>query len=1118
MKKYGIRWLASACLIVLLGGGTLSREGVAADAGGVSGTAQIRQKVSTFASPFEANAGQQDRRVAFTARTAGGTLFVTRTGVLVYSLPGLPLAGQDGRAAISERGPGWVLTETLVDAHPVVQGDVPSATGVSRLIGNDPDHWETSVPTFERVALGRAWPGIEVTLAARGTNVEKLYTVAARADARRIALQLDGAERLELAADGALIAHTGNGPVSFTAPRAWQDIKGERKPVRVAYTLEGSRYGFHLHGHDPAYAVVIDPILQSTYLGTSGNDQIAAIVLDASGNVLVAGETSSASFPGTAGGAQPAYAGGNRDAFVARLDNGLTSISQVTYLGGNGSDIAKAIALDASGNVFVTGSTTSTNFPGTPGSAQPTNAGGNGDAFVARLNGALTHIARATYLGGNGADGATAIALDTAGNVYVAGRTESPVFPKTSGGAQFLYHGSADGFVTRLNNNLTPPLLQSTYIGGTQYESVYALAVGPGNDVYVAGWTESSDFPITPGAAQSVSGGLQDGFIARLKYDLTSFTGTTYLGGSSEDYISAIALDSGGDVFAVGLTASQNFPQTSGGAQPGYGGGQADAFVARLNGSLTSISQATYLGGNANDQAFGVALDTSGDVFVAGGTASANFPGVTGGAQPAYAGMADAFVARLKSTLTAPLLQATYLGGSGYDAPTGIAIHAANNNVFVAGQTGSTDFPGAAGGAQPANAGGNDAFVSRITRGLHDIANATANNDGDPHITTTNGIHYNFQAAGEFTALRDLPGLEIQTRQSPASTFGPFLDGYSGLTTCVSLNTAVAARVGKHRVSYQPDFKNAADQGGLQLRVDGALTPLTTAGLNLSGGGRIVRTAGALEIDFPDGTVLIAASYFAAPQWFLNIGVYRTEAAEGIMGAIPQGSWLPALPGGTSVGTIPALNQRHAILNQTFANAWRVNDKTSLFDYAPGTSTATFTLVEWPARDGSCVVPNHPRPAKPLDQARAQEICRPVAGKARSADCAFDVAATGVPDFAKAYLLTQRIEEGATTTTVSGNLASTNTPIRVPAPFLTATVTRLATGGRTPAGTVQFMLDGKTLGKPVRLDSRGSARWTAGSQRPGERRLSARYLPDKGGAFMPSTSMEKVIVVTGRQD
>jgi hypothetical protein len=1121
MKKYVVGWLAGSCLVVVVNGGVLAQEGNAApptaNAGRVPDTAQVRQKMSTLAVPFEANTGQQDERVAFTARTSEGTLFVTRAGVLVYGFAGLPVAGQDAREAIHKRGPGWVLTETLVDARPVVHGNAPSATRVSRFIGNDPSRWQASVPTFDRVAFGEAWPGIQVELTARRNGVEKFFTVAPGADARRIAIQLAGAKRLELAADGALVAHTGNGPVSFTAPCAWQDIKGERKSVRVAYALAGDRYGFHLRGYDPAYPVVIDPLLQSTYLGGSGYDGIHGMALDASGNVFVTGYTqSNQDFPVTASGPQQSYGGGAFDAFVAKLDNTLTLPPlQVTYLGGNAFDEGTAIAVNkTSGDVYVGGVTRSMDFPFAGSGVQTSNGGGT-DGFLAKLDNALTTI-NATYLGGSGNDAVTAIVVANAtnGDVFVTGYT-SGNFPVTGGVSPPYGGGISDALVAKLDYNLATPT--ATYLGGNADDSGNAIALDPSGHVLVAGQTQSVMFPGTGSGAQSSPGGSDDAFVARLDPAFTGPIQATYFGGSGADEATGIAVDpTNGDVFVVGNT-SGNLPHTAGGAQPALSG-WVDAFAAKLNNTLTTPAKATYLGGNADDYGNAITLDVNGHVFVAGVTRSPDFPQTAGGVQPALAGANyNNFVARLNNGLSPPITQATYLGATLEDESPSLALDG-NGYVFVAAHTSSLSFPGTTGGTQSFFAGGSyDGYVSKLTHGLHG-APYTATDDGDPHITTTNGIHYNFQSAGEFTALRDLAGLEIQTRQSPTSTFGPYFDGYTALTTCVSLNTALAARVGKHRVTYQPNFKNAADPAGLQLRVDGVLTPLTTAGLNLSGGGRIVQTAGALEIDFPDGTVLIATPYWAAPQWLLNIAVYRTDATEGIMGSVPQGSWLPALPNGTSVGPMPPLHQlpqRYVTLNQTFANAWRVRNKTSLFDYAPGTSTATFTFVEWPAEKGPCVVPNHPPPAKPIEPARAREICRQITDKTRNADCVFDVAVTGVPGFAEAYLLTQRIEAGATAITVRDTPGPGNAQTKKPAPIFTATVPRLVAGGKTPSGTVQFMLDGRKTGNPVRLDAHGLARWKGTGHKPGEHRLSARYLPDKGSVFLPSSSEDKVVVIGG---
>jgi hypothetical protein len=305
-----------------------------------------------------------------------------------------------------------------------------------------------------------------------------------------------------------------------------------------------------------------------------------------------------------------------------------------------------------------------------------------------------------------------------------------------------------------------------------------------------------------------------------------------------------------------------------------------------------------------------------------------------------------------------------------------------------------------------------DAYTDSVTGGM-------AANEGDPHLTTVNGVNYNFQGAGEFIVLRDYDGLQIQTRQSPiATTFNPGADPHDGLATCVSLNTAVAARVGGHRVSYEPNLSGVPDPSGLQLRVDGVLATLGANGIDLGNGGRVVMTSapGGIEIDFPDGTVLYVTPgwWDSQSKWYLNVDVARTPALEGVLGVIPQGSWLPALPDGTSMGPMPgSLHQRYLDLYQKFVDAWRVTDATSLFDYAPGTSTATFAMHNWPLENPPCIVPQMIT-VEPASELVAQRACEAVKNKNAHRNCVFDVRVTGNTGFATTYLLTQQVLTGST--------------------------------------------------------------------------------------------------------
>jgi subtilisin family serine protease len=351
-------------------------------------------------------------------------------------------------------------------------------------------------------------------------------------------------------------------------------------------------------------------------------------------------------------------------------------------------------------------------------------------------------------------------------------------------------------------------------------------------------------------------------------------------------------------------------------------------------------------------------------------------------------------------------------------------------------------------------------------------------NDGDPHITTVNGIRYDFQPGGEFVALRDANGLEIQTRQTPVAT-APW----------VSVNTAVAARVGKHRVTWQPDLGGVPDASGLQLRVDGVPRRLGASGIALGSGGRIVMFGrNGIEIDFPDGTALVVTSNWwpAQNQWYLDVHVFHTAATEGIMGVVAQDSWL----------------------TPKFTNTWRVTDRTSLFDYAANTSTASFTHPIFPADK----IP----PLSLEAVARARSICRPVTDRNLRRNCVFDVATTGDPVFARTAHISQQVQRGATSTTVYAGRDSSQAGEKVKLTAIVAPQAQ-AQGRRIPTGSVQLTLDGKNAGSPLTLDRKGQAHWIATDSMACGHRIAGHFIPDKESDLLPSSSFNVSPTVLGGQ-
>jgi FOG: PKD repeat len=550
----------------------------------------VSAKLATLERGWVKNEGQWDERALFSAPGYFGTTWITKDGELLH----VAVKGKES----------WVISERWVGGK--VQAITPEEelpTRVSFFVGNDTSKHKTNLPTYRYVSLGEVWSGIEVKLKATQKTVEKLFYVKPGADPSKIVVEVGGAKGLKLSKDGEIIIQTGLGELRLSKPVAWQEKDGKKLPVEVSYKLIGkNRYSFVVAKADPSLPIVIDPILQSTYLGGSGKDEAKALAIHPkTGDVYVAGETKSIDLPKTAGGAQTSCISCINDLpdiFVARLNSDLTQILQVTYLGGRSRDEAYALAIHpTTGEVYVVGATNSTDFPKTTGGAQANCnncASGNRpiyDAFVARLNSDLTQILQSTYLGGRERDDANAIAIHPkTGEVYVAGMTASTDFPKTAGGAQANTE-RLDAFVARFNSDLTQ-ILQATYLGGNLGDGAKALAIHPiSGEVYVAGYTNSTNFPNTKGGAQASKAGHvndYDAFVARLNSDLTQILQATYLGGNYWDEAKALAIHpKTGEVYVAGMTRSTDFPKTAGGAQANIEG-HREAFVARLSADLAA--------------------------------------------------------------------------------------------------------------------------------------------------------------------------------------------------------------------------------------------------------------------------------------------------------------------------------------------------------------------------------------------------------------------------------------------------------------------------------------------------------------------------------------------------
>jgi beta-propeller repeat-containing protein len=464
--------------------------------------------------------------------------------------------------------------------------------------------------------------------------------------------------------------------------------------------------GFVVGAYKADRPLVLDPVLvYSTYLGGSDRDFGYGIAVDRLGNAYVTGYALSSDFP-TANALQAENAG-SADAFVMKLNAAGSALVYSTYLGGSGEDAGIGIGVDAFGAAYVVGATASTDFP-TANALQVEFAGFPYDGFVTKLNAAGSALVYSTYLGGSDADNVIGIALDSSGNAYVTGYTFSTDFP-TRIPLQPANAGSYDAFMSKLNA-AGSALVYSTYLGGNGEDVAYGIAVDGSRNAYVGGYTFSIDFP-TRNPFQPENAGGADAFVTRLNAEGSGLVYSTYLGGSGFDSAAGIAVDASRHAYVTGDTSSTTFP-TRNAFQP-ENAGFNDAFVTRLNAEGSGLVYSTYLGGSGGDVGRGVAVDGSGNAYVTGDTSSTTFP-TRNAFQPENAGGADAFVTKLTTSTVgwSALVYSTYLGGNGLDLGRGIAVDA-SGNAYVTGETTSTNFP-TRNPFQPENAGGSDAFVSKI--------------------------------------------------------------------------------------------------------------------------------------------------------------------------------------------------------------------------------------------------------------------------------------------------------------------------------------------------------------------------------------------------------------------
>jgi len=677
---------------------------------------------------FEPNRGQAPAGTRYMARGRGYNLFLTPREATL--------------SATFQSGPNRPLHIRFAGANPsskiTALDNLPGKSNY--LFGRDRSHWLTNVAHYSRVKYERIYPGVDLVFYGRQQELEFDLILQPGAKPSSIALDLTGAQGLEADGDGGVVLRNGASRLRLAKPVVYQNTAGGRTLVDGRYVIRhGNRLTFETARFDPARPLVIDPVVSwASYLGGSQYDTGMALAVDSHDNLYVAGSTASSNFP-VVNGTQTTLAGAakiNVDTFVTKLDPTGTQVLYSTYLGGSGVDSPLGIAVDSQGSAYVTGVTSSVDFP-LFNAIQKKFGGGSAqfpaDGFVYKLNNSGSGLIYSTYLGGSGDDVPRAIAVDSSGKAYLAGNTSSPDFPLLNP-LSTKRRGIEDAFVAGLNA-AGNALIFSTLLGGNNSEMATAMALDSTGNIYVAGLTSSTDFPVQ-GAFQPTNHGSVDAFVTKLKPGGAGLVYSTYLGGESDDYALGLALDLQGNAYITGTTSSSTFPvfnplQKVLAASNLRG---ANAFVSKLDPTGSKLVYSTYLGGSGIDVGGAIAVAGDGSILVAGETSSSDFP--TSDALQTPGGKNDGFVAKIKPDGSA-LLYSTLLGGSGNDTIWAAALDG-QGNLFLTGSSASGDFPVTYGSRQTNNQGDLDALVLRIIEGTP-----------PPAVTTVNAASFKKTAASE---------------------------------------------------------------------------------------------------------------------------------------------------------------------------------------------------------------------------------------------------------------------------------------------------------------------------------------------------------------------------------
>ncbi len=662
---------------------------------------------------FIENVGQFSNTARFLVRGSDRSIWLAEDGVWVTALERASPKTQSPTninelglesfppLAASQRGVNLKVSFSNANSHPQLVPFNRLNTRVSFLIGSNPSDWHTDVPVWGGVRYIDLYPGVDLQIT--GENGRWDWQLAVRDpsfDISNVRLRVEGAAALSLeslslsrgegesgAANNHLRLSTAVGDIVLPLLAA----AGASAPVLGGQEIT-SPFASPLAQPAPVTQQVIDPqddlpkLLYATFLDGSSEDRGRGIVVDGAGNAYITGETGSPDFP-TQPGVFTTTHSGSMDVFVVKLNPSGSTLDYATFLGGTGEDKGYSLAVDEVGYAYITGETDSADFPITSG-AYITTHNGLMDVFVVKLNPTGSALEYSTFLGGSDAEGGQSLAIDQAGHAYITGKTSSTDFPTTAGAFAAAIGGLMDVFVVKLNPSGSA-LDYATFLGGVGDEMGNGVAVDAAGNAYVTGATASANFPATKTFTATSSGAFA-AFVVKLDPAASTLVYATFLSNTGPDSGRAIAVDSAGNAYVMGMTASFDFPTTDGTRLKGL----SDAFIVKLDASGSFVNYATLLGGSGTEYGFSLVVDENNKAYVTGNTLSADFPATKKAFDKSYNGGSfnngDVFVAQLDSI--GSLSYATFLGGSGGDYGSAIAVDK-SGAAFITGYSDSTDFP-----------------------------------------------------------------------------------------------------------------------------------------------------------------------------------------------------------------------------------------------------------------------------------------------------------------------------------------------------------------------------------------------------------------------------------------